>query len=89
MDGDESRQSGVPSQLAANLAEPAELRDTNHESTKNGRRSRADDVSKGPSALPTSAVVTGSTSPQQTSASCHSQRVQAAPATTERRPMHG
>ena len=29
--GGESHQSGVPSQSTANLADPAELRDTNHE----------------------------------------------------------
>ena len=89
MGGGESHQSGVPSQLVVNLADPAELCDTKVETRRMAMCSRADDVSIGPSAPPTSAVVKGSTSPQQTPASCHNQRVQAAPATTERRPMHG
>jgi len=32
--GGESHQSGIPSQLAVNLADPAELRDTNHEARR-------------------------------------------------------
>jgi hypothetical protein len=34
MGGGEIHQSGAPSQMAANLADPAELRDTNHEARR-------------------------------------------------------
>ena len=58
-------------------------------STKTGQRSRADAGSTHPSALPASTVVVGSALAQHGVASCQSQRAQPAPATTERRPVHG
>eukprot|EP01044_Picomonas_judraskeda_P000320 COSAG03_NODE_14_length_22296_cov_10.813128_10_plen_90_part_00 len=88
MGGGESHQSGVPSQLVVNLADPAELCDTKVETRRMAMCSRADDGSIGPSALSASEVVPESTSAQQTVASCRSQRALAVPATTERRPMH-
>jgi hypothetical protein len=87
--GGESHQSGVPSHLVANLADPAELRDTNHVARRNGQHSLADAGSIGPSALPASAAMTGSASAQQIAANGEHQRARAVPVTRERRPMHG
>ena len=88
MGGGECHRSRVPSQYAANLADPAELRRHESRSMKNGQRSRADDGSIGPSALIDSGGVAGSTSAQQIVASCRSQRARAVPAATARRPLH-
>ncbi len=54
----------------------------------NGQLSRADVGSIGPSALPASVPIVGSSSARQNVASYRSQRARAVTATSERRPMH-